>query len=78
MDFSKVFGILNQANVNREDVFKLVDLIKQTDLNDERNIRDVIKKASIIAKKDINKELEDKMVDKIMKEGLTPSLIDLL
>lgn len=78
MDFSKVFGILNQANVNREDVFKLVDLIKQTDLNDERNIRDVIKKASIIAKRDIDQELEDKMVDKIMKEGLTPSLIDLL
>lgn len=78
MDFSKVFGILNEANVNREDVFKLVDLIKQTDLNDEKNIRDVIRKASVIAKRDISPDLEDRLVDKIMKEGLTPSLIDLL
>lgn len=78
MDFSKIFNVLNEANVNREDVFKLVDLIKQTDLNDEKNIRDVIKKVGVIAKRNITPELEDRLVEKIMKDGLTPDLIDLL
>lgn len=76
MDFSKIFSLLNDENIDKKEIFGLVDAIKNVDLNDEENLRNVIKKVSVVAKRPINKEVEDKLIEHIKKEGLTPKLLD--
>lgn len=78
MDFNKIFSLLGNENIDKSEIFNLVDLIKNLDLEDEVNIRKVIRKASLIAKKDIPKNVEDLIVSKIQKEGLTSSLFEFI
>lgn len=78
MDFSKIFSLLNDENIDKKEVFNLVDAIKNVDLSDEANLRNVIRQASKVAKKPINEEVENRLVEHIKKEGLTPKLLDLI
>lgn len=77
MNFGKIFSMLSDSNIDKEEVFRLVDVIKNMDLSDEENLRKVIRQASVVAKKPIDKNLEDELVRRIQKDGLTPSLLDL-
>ena len=78
MDISKVFSLLNDKNIDKKEVFSLVDAVKHMNLDDEETIRNLIKKASVVAKKDISLDLENKLVAKIKKEGIGPGVLDLL
>ena len=78
MDISKVFSLLNDKNIDKKEVFALVDAVKHMDLKDEDTIRNLIHKASSLAKKDISTELEEKLLEKIKKEGFGPGILDLL
>lgn len=78
MNFGKIFTLLSDSNINKEEVFKLVDSIKQVDLDDEENIRNIIKQASIVANRSLTKELEDEIINKIKREGLTTNLLEYL
>lgn len=76
MDISKVLDILGDSNIDKKEVFKLVDLIKNVDLEDEDNLRSIIKKACIIAKKDIDEETTKAIIKRVQTEGLSMSLLD--
>ena len=78
MDISKVLSLLNDKNIDKKEVFALVDAVKYMDLTDEATIKNLIKRASTLAKKEITPELETKLVEKIKKEGIGPGIIDLL
>lgn len=78
MNFGKIFSLLSDSNINKEEVFKLVDSIKQVDLDDEENLRSIIRQASLVANRSLTKELEDEIVNKIKREGLTTNLLDYL
>lgn len=78
MNLGKVFDLLNNKNINNEEVFKLVEEVKNSNLKDESNIRSIIKRASKIANKEISKEKEDLLVQKILEEGITKNLLNFL
>ncbi len=77
MDLSKVFDLMGDENINKTDIFKLVDDVRKMDLNDENSLRNIIKRASNIANKDISKEKEDDLVNRIKQDGLPSNIMDL-
>ncbi len=77
MDLSKIFDLMGDENINKTDIFKLVDDVRRMDLNDENSLRSIIKKASNIANKDISKEKEDDLVNRIKQDGLPSNIMDL-
>ncbi len=77
MDLSKVFNLMGDENINKADIFKLVDDVRRMDLNDENSLRNIIKRASDIANKDISKEKEDDLVNRIKQDGLPSNIMDL-
>lgn len=78
MDFGRIFALLGDENIDKKEIFKLVDIIKSMDLEDEENVRNVIKQVSVIANKKIDVNTENAIVNKIKQEGLTTGLLDFL
>ena len=78
MNIGRIFSLLSDSNINKDEVFKLVDRIKQMDLDDEENLRSVIKQAAVVANRNLSNELEEELVKKIQREGLTANLLDYL
>lgn len=70
MNFGKIMGLIADNNIDPEDVFSLVEKIKTTDLKDEDNLRSIIREVSKIANKPIDKVQEEKLVQKILKDGI--------
>ncbi len=77
MDLSKVFDLMGNENINKTDIFKLVDDVRRMDLNDENSLRNIIRRASSIANKDISKEKEDDLINRIKQDGLPSNIMDL-
>jgi len=78
MNFGKIMDLIADNNINPEDIFKLVDEIKSTNLKDESNLRSIIQKASRIANKPIDKYKEDKLVKKILEEGIDEDIFGMI
>ena len=78
MNIGRIFSLLSDSNINKDEVFKLVDRIKQMDLDVEENLRSVIKQAAVVANRNLSVELEEELVKKIQREGLTANLLDYL
>ena len=78
LKIGRIFSLLSDSNINKDEVFKLVDRIKQMDLDDEENLRSVIKQAAVVANRNLSPELEEELVKKIQREGLTANLLDYL
>lgn len=76
MNLGKVLNLITENNINPDDVFKLVDKVKNMDLKNENNIREVIHEVSKIANKPISVEKENSLVKKIMSEGLNEDLFN--
>lgn len=78
LDFKKVFDLISKYNIDQDAIFSLVNEAKSLDLEDEDNIRNVIRKGCDIANKKIDKETEDHVVAIIKKEGISSSLFKYL
>ncbi len=78
LNIGRIFSLLSDSNINKDEVFKLVDRIKQMDLDDEENLRSVIRQAAVVANRNLSNELEEELVKKIQREGLTANLLDYL
>lgn len=76
MNLGKVLNLITENNINPDDVFKLVDKVKNMDLKNENNIREVIHEVSKIANKPISEEKENSLVKKIMSDGLNEDLFN--
>ena len=78
MNFGNILNFIEENNIEPEQVFALVEKIKNTDLSDEKNIRDIIHDVSLISGKSIDKSKEDILVKKIMQNGINEDLLNLL
>lgn len=78
MNFMNILGVIADNNVSPEKVFELVEKIQNLDLDDEENLRLVIREASLIAGKNIDKLKEDALVKKIKQNGINEDLLSIL
>lgn len=78
MNLGKIFNLMAQNNINPEQIFALVDRIKNSDLKDENNLRQIIAEVSKIAGKKLDKQKEDQLIKKIVNEGIDEDLFEML
>lgn len=78
MNFNKALQFITENNIQPEAVFELVEKVKNMDLSNEENIRNVIKDVSKLAGKPIDKAQEDNIVREIMKNGVNDNLFNML
>jgi hypothetical protein len=76
MNLSRIWEFIADKNIEPQDILELVEEVKKIDTTDEVNLRRVIRKVSIIAKKNISREDEDRLVSKIQAEGIDFSLLE--
>lgn len=77
MNLGRILNLISQNNINPDDVFSLVEKIQTMDLQDEQNLRKIIRDAGKIAGKKIDKVQEDQLVNRILKEGISEDIFDL-
>jgi len=77
MNLGKILSIISQNNINPDDVFALVERIQNLDLQDEYNLRKVIRDASKLANKKLTKMQEDELVNRILSEGISEEIFNL-
>ena len=76
MNLNKIMNFISENNIQPEDVFSLVDKVKNMNLNNEENIRQVIKEVSKIAGKELNSNAEDKLVKEILQNGVNENIFN--
>ncbi|CAH0344511.1 stage VI sporulation protein F [Bacillus sp. CECT 9360] len=69
MDNNFFKNMEGKTGVNMKDVFELANSLQGANFKDEKTVRNVIKRVSRIANKPVNKEMEDKIVKSIVKDG---------
>jgi hypothetical protein len=69
MDNQFFKNIEKKTGVNMKDVFELANSLQNADFRDEKTVRHVIRRVSQIANKPVSKEMEDKIVRTIIKDG---------
>ena len=58
-----------KTGVNMKDVFELANSLQNANFKDEKTVRGVIKRVSQIANKSVPKDVEDQLVQSIIKDG---------
>jgi hypothetical protein len=69
MDNNFFKNIEKKTGVNMKDIFELANSLQNANFKDEKTVRNVIRRVSQIANKPVNKDLEDKIVQSIIKDG---------
>ncbi|RLQ97158.1 stage VI sporulation protein F [Falsibacillus albus] len=62
-------NIEKKTGVNMNDIFELANSLQNANFKDEKTVRGVIQRVSQIANKPVSKEMEDKIVQSIIKDG---------
>lgn len=52
-----------------KDIFELANSLQNANFKDEKTVRGVIRRVSQIANKPVSQEMEDKIVESIVKDG---------
>lgn len=78
MNFGNVFKLISDHDINPDDVFRLVEKVKTMDLKNEKSVRMLINDVSVIAKKQISKEKEDRLVRKILNDGINDDVLNMI
>jgi hypothetical protein len=69
MDNSFFKNIEKKTGVNMKEILDLANSLQSANFNDEKTVRHVIQRVSKIANKPVSKDMEDKIVQSIIKEG---------
>ena len=64
-----------KTNVNKETIMSLEKKLQNSDMKDEKVLRDMVQEISSITGKEVSKEKEDKIVNAIVKDNV-PKDID--
>ena len=64
----------SKTNVKKDDIVKLAKSISGKDLNDERNLRKLIKDVARLAGKEVSKEKEEKIINAVKKDKIPRDL----
>ena len=78
MNIGKIINLMAQNNINPEQVFALVERIKNSDLKDETNLREIIEEVSKIAGKKLDTQKEEQLIKKLVYEGVDEDLFEML
>ncbi len=78
MDFRNIIDLISRSNINQEAMYELVSEASALDLNDEENLRSIIRKGCGLANKTLSAEQEDRIVSLLKEKGITPDLFKLL
>ncbi|MDQ0215639.1 hypothetical protein J2S13_002057 [Oikeobacillus pervagus] len=62
-------NIEKKTGVNMNDIFELANSLQNANFKDEKTVRNVIRKVSQIANKPVSREMENKLVESIVKDG---------
>ena len=76
MNMSKVFNFISENNISPNDVFMLVEKVKNLDLNNEQNIRIVIRDVAKLANRPLDINKENQIVREIKQNGVTENLFN--
>lgn len=69
MDNQFFKNVEKKTGVNMKDVFDLANSLQHANFKDEKTVRSVIQRVSKIANKKVSKEMEEKIVKSIIKDG---------
>ncbi|MGJ7919612.1 stage VI sporulation protein F [Neobacillus sp. LXY-4] len=69
MDNGFFKNVEKKTGVNMKDILDLANSLQNANFKDERTVRGVIRKVSQIANKPVSREMEDKIVQSIIKDG---------
>jgi hypothetical protein len=69
MDNQFFKGIEKKTGVNMKDILELANSLQNANFKDEQTVRGVIRKVSQIANKPVSREMEEKIVESIVKDG---------
>lgn len=69
MDNQFFKNIEKKTGVNMKDIFDLANSLQHANFKDEKTVRGVIRRVSQIANKNVSKDMEDKIVESIVKDG---------
>lgn len=64
-----------KTNIDKNTIMSLAQKIQNTNMKDEKTLREVIKEISTMTGKEVTKEKEDKIINAIMKDNV-PQNID--
>ena len=73
---NRIFNFIAENNISPSDVFELVEKVKKLDLNNEQNIRMVIRDVSKLANKPIDSNKENLIVREIKQNGVTENIFN--
>lgn len=76
MNLGRIWDFIAEKNIEPQDILELVEEVKKVDTSDEENLRRIIKKVSILARKNISLEQENKLIAKIQTDGIDFSLLE--
>ncbi|AMX83277.1 sporulation protein [Geobacillus subterraneus] len=69
MDQQFFKNIEKKTGVNMKDIFELANSLQNANFNDEKTVRQVVKRVAQIANRKVPKELEDQIVKTIVQSG---------
>lgn len=70
--------IERKTNVNKETIMSLASTLQNSDMKDEKVLRQLISDISKVAGKDVDKEKADKIVNAIMKDKVPKNMEDII
>lgn len=73
-DFDKV---KKRTNVDKDTIIDLAKMVNANGLKDEKTLRTVINKLSLMTGKDVSKDLEDKIIDTIKEDKVPKNVKDM-
>lgn len=62
-------NVEKKTGVNMNDVFQLAQSLQNANFQDEKTVRQVVKRVAQIANRNIPQEMEDKIVKSIINDG---------
>lgn len=65
----------DKTNVDKKTIMSLAQKLQNSNMHDEKTIRDLIKEISTITGKNVSKEKEDKIVNSVLKDNI-PKNVD--
>lgn len=71
MDKSFFKKVESKTGMNIDDIMNLADALAHANFSDEKQVRKIVKKVSKIANKTITSDMEEKIVQSIVKDGHT-------
>lgn len=77
MDNFDFENVKKKTNVDKETIINLAKMINENGLKDEKTLRKVINKLSILTGKEVSSDLENKIIDTIKEDKVPKNIKDM-